>query len=97
MAQATYSFRLDEHLKREAEEFCENVGMNLSTVIMVCLKRIVREHRIPFEVSCEPDYNEITRQAIEDVNAGRNLTGPFASYADLKASLDAEDDDGEEI
>lgn len=97
MAQVTYSFRLDETLKREVEDFCEDVGMNLSTAIMVCLKRIARERRIPFELSSEPNYNEVTRKAIEDVNAGRNLIGPFSSYADLKAALDAEDDDDEEV
>ena len=103
MAQVTYSFRLDENLKHQAEAFCDEVGMSLSTAIMVCLKRIARDWRIPFEIEggYKPDYNEITRQAIADVNAGRGLSGPYDSYAEMKAALlseiEAEGDDGEEV
>jgi len=96
MAQVTYSFRIDENVKRQAESFCTDVGMNLSTAIMICLKRIIRERRFPFDISSEPNYNETTRQAILDVNAGRNLSRRFSSYAEMKAELDAEDDDDAE-
>ncbi|MCL2495443.1 MAG: type II toxin-antitoxin system RelB/DinJ family antitoxin [Oscillospiraceae bacterium] len=97
MAQVTYSFRMDEGLKRQADLFCNDVGMNLSTMLMVCLKRIIRENRFPFEISAEPNYNEITRQAIADVNAGVGLSPRYSSWAEAKAALeaeiDAEDDD----
>ncbi|MCL2512868.1 MAG: type II toxin-antitoxin system RelB/DinJ family antitoxin [Oscillospiraceae bacterium] len=93
MAQTTYSFRIDENIKRKAEAFCDDVGMNLSTAIMICLKRIIRENRFPFEISSEPDYNAETKAAIADVDAGRNLSRRFSSYAEMKAELDAEDDD----
>ena len=90
MAQVTYSFRIDETVKRQAESFCDEVGMNLSTAIMICLKRIIKERRFPFEISSEPNYNAVTRDAIADVNAGRNLSRRFSSYAEMKAELDAE-------
>jgi len=87
MAQVTYSFRIDENLKRQAEFFCDDVGMSLSTAIMICLKRIIRENRFPFEISAEPNYNEETRQAVADVNAGVGLSGPYSSWAEMKAEL----------
>jgi len=90
MAQTTYSFRIDENLKRQAEAFCEDVGMNLSTAIMICLKRITRDYRFPFEISAEPNYNEITRQAIADVNAGVGLSRPYNNFAEILAEVDAE-------
>jgi DNA-damage-inducible protein J len=90
MAQVTYSFRIDENLKRQTEAFCEDVGMSLSTAIMICLKRIAREHRFPFEISSEPNYNAETRQAIADVNAGIGLSRPYNSFAEIMAEIDAE-------
>ena len=35
MTQATFSVRMDEGLKRDFSAFCENVGMNMSTAIVV--------------------------------------------------------------
>ena len=95
MAQVTYSFRIDENVKHQMEAFCDDVGMSLSTAIMICLKRIIRDYRFPFEISSEPNYNAETRQAIADVNAGYGLSRPYSNWAEMKAELDAEDDDEE--
>lgn len=38
MTQSTFSVRMDEGLKRDFSAFCENVGMNMSTAIVVFAK-----------------------------------------------------------
>ena len=90
MAQAAFSVRMDENLKRQFESLCTDFGMNVTTAFTIFAKAVVRERVIPFPISAEPNYNEITRQAIADVNTGKNLSRRFASYAEMKASLDAE-------
>jgi addiction module RelB/DinJ family antitoxin len=97
MGMATLSVQVDEDLKKNVEVLADSFGMNVTTLITVFFKAVIRRHEIPFRVSAKSDYNEITRQTIEDVNAKRGLIGPFDSYADLKAYLDAEDDDDEEV
>lgn len=52
------SVRLDENVKKEAEEACEDIGISLSSAINIFLKKLGREHRIPFEVSGDPFYSE---------------------------------------
>lgn len=60
MAQATFSVRMDETLKRQFDILCSDFGMNASTAINVFARAVVRERRIPFEiVSSEED---ITRE-----------------------------------
>lgn len=60
MAQATFSVRMEEGLKRQFDNLCQDFGMNASTAINVFARAVVRERRIPFEiVSSEP---EITRE-----------------------------------
>jgi len=60
MAQATFSVRMDETLKRQFDALCSDFGMNASTAINVFARAVVRERKIPFEiVSPEP---EITRE-----------------------------------
>lgn len=60
MAQATFSVRMDEKLKRQFDDLCSDFGMTASTAINVFARAVVRERKIPFEiVSPEP---EITRE-----------------------------------
>lgn len=60
MAQATFSVRMDETLKKQFDALCADFGMTASTAINVFARAVVRERKIPFEiVSPEP---EITRE-----------------------------------
>lgn len=60
MAQATFSVRMDETLKKQFDALCSDFGMTASTAINVFARAVVRERKIPFEIaSPEP---EITRE-----------------------------------
>lgn len=64
MAQTTLSVRMDEDLKRRFDAFCAEVGLNASTAVNLFVKTVVRESRIPFEITTLP--NPETRAAIEE-------------------------------
>ena len=51
MAQTTFSVRMEEGLKRQFEGLCQEFGMNMATAIHVFVRAVVRERRIPFEIS----------------------------------------------
>ena len=51
MAVATFSVRMDENLKNELDELCAQFGMNTSVAINIFARAVVRERRIPFEIS----------------------------------------------
>ena len=56
MAQATFSVRMDEGLKRQFDALCAEFGMNATTAFNVFATAVVRERRIPFEIqAAEPD------------------------------------------
>lgn len=64
MAQATFSVRMDENLKRQFDALCSEFGMNASTAINVFARAVVREKKIPFEIaSSEDDTREKALQA----------------------------------
>ena len=50
MAQATFSVRMDEDLKRQFDALCEEFGMNTTTAFNIFARAVVRERRIPFEI-----------------------------------------------
>ena len=51
MAQATFSVRMDENLKKQFDDLCSDFGMNATTAFNVFAKAVVRERRIPFEIT----------------------------------------------
>jgi len=55
MAQAAFSVRMDEHLKKQFENLCADFGMNVTTAFTIFAKAVVRERRIPFEISQTPE------------------------------------------
>ena len=51
MAQATFSIRMDADLKRQLDELCADFGMSTTTAFNIFAKAVVRERRIPFDIS----------------------------------------------
>lgn len=51
MAQATFSVRMDETLKKQFDGLCQEFGMNATTAINVFARAVVRQRKIPFEIS----------------------------------------------
>lgn len=82
MGQAIFSVRMDEDLKKEFEELCNDFGMNMTTAINIFAKAVVRERKIPFEIEESKDrkeriefmktLNELKKQA--DENGSSNIT-----------------------
>lgn len=65
MAQATFSVRMDDSLKKDFDSLCSDFGMSMSTAITVFAKAVVRERRIPFEISAsDPFYSDKNQQYI---------------------------------
>ena len=60
MAQATFSVRMDESLKKQFDGLCQDFGMNASVAINVFARAVVRERKIPFEITSSDA--EITRE-----------------------------------
>lgn len=61
MAQSVnVNFRMDEQLKRNVEDICQRMGMNLTTMLTICCKKIEQDRRIPFDITADPDpfYSE---------------------------------------
>jgi DNA-damage-inducible protein J len=67
MAQTTLSVRMDEQVKKQFDEFCNEVGLNASVAVNIFAKAVLRERKIPFEISVEADpfYSETNIKRLE--------------------------------
>lgn len=57
MAQATFSVRMDETLKKQFDNLCSEFGMNATTAFNVFARAVVRERKIPFEIQASSDVS----------------------------------------
>jgi DNA-damage-inducible protein J len=76
----TFTFRLDEKLKKDFQDVCEDLGMDASTAFKIFAKKLVQEKRIPFNVSVSDEFNETTIKAMQDA---KNNVGLSKCYSDV--------------
>ncbi|MCD8038186.1 MAG: type II toxin-antitoxin system RelB/DinJ family antitoxin [Lachnospiraceae bacterium] len=55
MALSTITARVDAQDKISFDAFCSNVGLNTSSAINLFVKAVLRENRIPFEITQNAD------------------------------------------
>ncbi len=82
MAQTNISIRLNNDLKRNFDNLCNELGFNMSTAITMFIKAAVREQGIPFALSLN-DYNKETQKVIKDANKGIGLSKAYNSVDDM--------------
>ena len=76
MGQTTLSIRMDEDIKRRFDNFCADAGMNATVAVNMFARAVLREKRIPFEItgSGDPFYSVKNqarlREAMDQLESG---------------------------
>ena len=79
MAQTTFSVRMDSEVKRELDDFCAQVGMNTTVAFNMFARAVLRERRLPFDVTTETDpfYSPSNlahlRRGVQALNSGKGI------------------------
>ncbi len=81
MAISTFSVRMESDVKNELDRVCSQLGLNTSVAINIFARKVIREKRIPFEVSlvtAEPAgmsaFQSLRRQAKDNGIQGMSLS-----------------------
>lgn len=75
MAQTTVSVRMDDSLKRDFDEICDELGISMTTAITMLAKKMTREKRLPFDVSIDPFYSDENMARLRKSIAQMESTG----------------------
>jgi DNA-damage-inducible protein J len=79
MSQTNINIRMDEELKNRFNALCEDMGLTMTGAFNIFAKAVVRQRKIPFEISAESDpfYSEsnqvFLREAVAALNAGKGV------------------------
>ncbi|MBQ3701473.1 MAG: type II toxin-antitoxin system RelB/DinJ family antitoxin [Oscillospiraceae bacterium] len=88
MKNVNVTLRVDEDLKKQADELFSELGLNLTTAFNIFLRQSVREQQIPFQVTRNVP-NTVTLAAMDAAEKGEDLYGPYDSVSDLMEALNA--------
>lgn len=64
---AQINLRVDDNVKKSAEQACVEMGISLTTAIQIYLRKLGREKRIPFEVSVDPFYSAENMERLKTI------------------------------
>lgn len=83
----TLNIRVNKDLKKQSDMILSLLGLNTSTAVNMFLNAVVRNNGIPFSLTLNP--NNDTKQVLDDVIVGKNLSKSFDNVKDLMDDLNA--------
>ena len=83
MANSLVQFRIDDGLRRQANELCEKLGLDLSTYLRMSLAKLIQEQGVPFAVKLNT-----TPTADEAITAMRKLSEISQANGNSQMDLD---------
>jgi DNA-damage-inducible protein J len=83
--------RVHEVLKRDAEEFFQNLGLDSATAIRVFLRKVVATRSIPFSLEEEPFFSPVEEDEILSAmkEAPGGILARTKTQAETQAFLDS--------
>ena len=72
---ASVNIRIDDTVKKEAEQIFQELGLNMTTATNMFYKQVIRCKGIPFELTTDPFYsvrNQIQiKKSLEQIEQGK--------------------------
>jgi DNA-damage-inducible protein J len=77
MSTTSVTIRMDANLKKQAETLFDDMGLSMTTAITLFTKAVIRQNKIPFEITADPFYSESNmkrlRESVANLNAGKGI------------------------
>ena len=84
---AQLNIRIDDRVKAQFDAFCDDVGLTVSTAVLLFMKKTLSEQKIPFELSSYRP-NETTIAAIEEVVAMKQNPQLVTRYSSVGGMME---------
>lgn len=88
MESLTLNVRVDANDKKNFEQFCNSVGMNVSTAVNMFIKAVLREQKLPFEIKSDT-YNKIIYEKLKEAELEMNNTSKRYTIKDIEESMNS--------
>ncbi len=85
--QSTLNIRIDNDVKKEFTEICNDLGMNASTAITIFIMAFIRKQGIPFEVTRDIPNAE-TLAALKEAEEIKKNPQAYKNYTDVDKMME---------
>ena len=86
METLTLNVRVDADDKKSFENFCNGVGMNVSTAVTMFIKAVLREQKLPFEIKTA-NFEEEVLKKLKEAELEMDNTDIRYTLDDIKESM----------
>ena len=86
MESLTLNVRVDANDKKSFEQFCSNVGMNVSTAVNMFIKAVLREQKLPFEVKSNT-FDDIIYDKLKEAELEMDNTSTRYTIQDIEKGM----------
>lgn len=87
MSTVNVTLRIDESLKKQADDLFSDLGLTFNSATTVFLRQAVREQQIPFSIRREIPNAE-TLAAIKEVEDMKKNPSKYKSYSDVDTMME---------
>ena len=88
MSQSYLSVRVNETDKKEFENFCNDVGMNVSVAINMFIKAVLQDNKLPFEVVRKNQISKDLKEALSEAKEMREHPEKYKSFNSVKELME---------
>lgn len=78
MDQSVINIKMDNNLKKDFDNICQELGLTMATAITMLAQKMIQEKRLPFEVNLDPFYCKSNLKAldksIQQMKEGKTIT-----------------------
>lgn len=86
--QSYLSVRVNEADKKEFEEFCNDVGMNVSVAINMFIKAVLRDNKLPFEITKKSQFSEDLKEALLEAKEMREHPEKYKKFHSVQELME---------
>ena len=87
MTSVSLNVRVNPKEKKEFERFCDSVGMNVSTAINMFIKAVIRDQRLPFDVTSKSQEERLLGK-LKEAEIEMETSNKRYSKEDIKNIID---------
>lgn len=69
MAQSMINIRMDTDEKNSFEDVCDQLGITITAAFKMFAKKVIRERRIPFDLTLDPFYSDTNLHYLEKITS----------------------------
>lgn len=86
--QTNLSVRVNKKDKKEFENFCNDVGMNVSVAVNMFIKKVLADKRIPFEIVQKTQFSEDLQEALAEAKEMRKHPENYKKFHSVKELME---------